>query len=219
MRRRITRKTVGEVGGLQFMARAATMRFTVAKPHGDSEAYDVLVDNGRPRWRVQVRITTREISKNTFVVNCGHRTVANGRHLASPYQEGEIDFLAIQIVEENTWYIVPLADLRGRVSLSIHSKKHAEPRNSAQWEEAWHLLREGEEPKKRPSRKRPDGKRAAKKQRPGENAGVIDRILACAESEEVWLLARSQGGSDGVATGAGRSSPCGRGARGLSSGR
>ena len=81
------------------------------------------------------------------------------------------------------------------------------------------MLREGEEPKKRPSRKRSDGKRAAKKKRPGKKMYVIDRILACAESEEVWLLARGEGSSDGVVIGAGRSSPCGRAVRDLSSGR
>ena len=93
LRRRITRKKEGEVTELQFMARAATMRFTVAKPHGDSEAYDVLVDNGRRCWRMQGEGRRDRFARIPYVVNCRHRRFVNGRHLEFQYRKGEVDFL------------------------------------------------------------------------------------------------------------------------------
>ena len=51
-------KKQGELAEMMFMVKAARMGFAVAKPYGDSEAYDFIVDVRRGLWRVQVRSST-----------------------------------------------------------------------------------------------------------------------------------------------------------------
>src|ERR1700676_4754336 len=48
-------KHVGEIAEMQFMLDAARRGFGVAKPFGDNERYDVIVDAPRRLWRVQVK--------------------------------------------------------------------------------------------------------------------------------------------------------------------
>ncbi len=40
-----------------FMFKAAGLGFGVAKPCGDSERYDFILDSGKRLWRVQVKST------------------------------------------------------------------------------------------------------------------------------------------------------------------
>ena len=65
-------------------------------------------------------------AKNVYHVNAGRHVYA-GRHAVSrlvPYLPEEIHFLAVLIVPEDTWYIIPVQALDGRVSLRIHSPQH-----------------------------------------------------------------------------------------------
>jgi hypothetical protein len=54
-----TRKRRGEAAESVFLAKAVSMGFGVAKPWGDSERYDFILDSGRPLWRVQVKSAYR----------------------------------------------------------------------------------------------------------------------------------------------------------------
>jgi hypothetical protein len=40
---------------MQFMVAVASRGLVVAKPYGDNEKYDLIVDAGRRLWRVQVK--------------------------------------------------------------------------------------------------------------------------------------------------------------------
>jgi PD-(D/E)XK endonuclease len=48
-------KQRGELAELAFMFKAINMGFGVAKPWGDSERYDFILNAGRVHWRVQVK--------------------------------------------------------------------------------------------------------------------------------------------------------------------
>jgi hypothetical protein len=61
----------------------------VAKPWGDSERYDLIVDSGRRLLRVQMK-STRYAEKQRFSINA--------RGCAAMYTEEEIDFLAVYIL-------------------------------------------------------------------------------------------------------------------------
>src|SRR5436305_4792400 len=55
-----TRKRRGEAAEAAFLAKASGLGFGVAKPWGDSERYDFLLDSGHGHfWRVQVKSTQR----------------------------------------------------------------------------------------------------------------------------------------------------------------
>jgi PD-(D/E)XK endonuclease len=47
-------KRRGEIAELAFMQKAVSLGFGVAKPWGDSDRYDYILDAGRRFWRVQV---------------------------------------------------------------------------------------------------------------------------------------------------------------------
>jgi len=135
-------KRADELSESAFLHKALKMGLKVSKPFGDSERYDFIVDNGRKRWRVQVR-STQTVSRWKWysVASCYKINRGGGaptEHL--PYTEGEIDFLAVQVVPEDTWYLLPVAALRGRRRLNLYSKDHREPGPEANYREAWEPL-------------------------------------------------------------------------------
>ena len=50
-------KAKGDVVELGFAHKAASLGFGAAKPYGDNERYDFILDSGERFWRVQVRST------------------------------------------------------------------------------------------------------------------------------------------------------------------
>ena len=139
--RELTTKRRGELAELAFMLWATTLGFAVCKPYGDSERYDFITDSHEPDRmpklsRVQVKCST-QIVDGLYRLNA-HRRV-DGR--AVPYKLTEIDFIAAYILPEDTWYIIPLADILGQTSLFFRGKKDRRPDPYAPYREAWHLLR------------------------------------------------------------------------------
>jgi hypothetical protein len=53
-------KEKGELAELAFLHKAASLGFGVARPHGDSERYDFILDSGERFWRVQVKSIGRD---------------------------------------------------------------------------------------------------------------------------------------------------------------
>src|SRR5436190_21756041 len=50
-------KRAGEISEAAFVLRAHSLGFLVAKPWGDSEKYDFVLDAGSKLWRVQLKAT------------------------------------------------------------------------------------------------------------------------------------------------------------------
>jgi PD-(D/E)XK nuclease superfamily protein len=69
-----TRKSRGEAAEAAFLAKAASLGFGVAKPWGDSERYDFIIDSGHNFWRVQVKSTGRSIGRRYQVKTSGATT-------------------------------------------------------------------------------------------------------------------------------------------------
>src|SRR6266478_8495353 len=84
-------KKKGEAAELAFMLKAVSLGFGVAKPWGDSERYDFILDSGTRLWRVQVK-STSALQSGAYCVNAQRH--ANGNAVA--YRTGEIDFLIAQ---------------------------------------------------------------------------------------------------------------------------
>jgi len=140
--RELTTKRRGELAELAFMLWATTLGFAVSKPYGDSERYDFITDSHEPGrmpklFRVQVKCSTTLLN-GQYHINA-HRRV-NGR--AIPYKLTEIDFIAAYILPEDTWYLIPLADILNLTSLLFRSQKDRTPGLYDPYREAWHLLRE-----------------------------------------------------------------------------
>src|SRR5213592_1586521 len=55
--KRVNTKRKGELSEAAFLLKAASLGFGVAKPWGDSERYDFILDNGHRLLRVQIKAT------------------------------------------------------------------------------------------------------------------------------------------------------------------
>ena len=129
-------KHAGEVAELEFMVRAARRNLNVLKPYGDNQRYDCLVESGSKCSRVQIKSTNNIVSRGLLHVNCGRRA----SHGPTPYLPSEVDFLAIHVIPENSFYIIPIEKVFPRISLLIYPRTHRKPGVFGDYYEAWHLL-------------------------------------------------------------------------------
>jgi len=107
-----TRKRRGEAAEAAFLAKASGLGFGVAKPWGDSERYDFLLDSGHGDfWRVQVKSTQRYAESRYRVKAAGWKAT---------YTRDEIDFLVAWIIPENLWYVVPIHAFASRKNLRFY---------------------------------------------------------------------------------------------------
>jgi hypothetical protein len=128
-------KHLGDVAETLFLVRALERGLHLSKPYGDNDRYDWIVVNDRDILRVQVK-STSNVAHGLYKVNSGRRTNAR----VVPYSPTEVDILAVHVVPEDTWYIIPVADLHGRVTLLFYPRSHPKPGLYGAYREAWHLL-------------------------------------------------------------------------------
>jgi len=128
-------KKKGEAAELAFMLKAVSPGFGVAKPWGDSERYDFILDTGTRLWRVQVK-STSALHYGAYSVKAQRHS--NGKSIA--YKTGEIDFLIALIVPEDCWYVIPLKAIRSHKSLRIYPEKDPRGWEYGKYREAWELI-------------------------------------------------------------------------------
>ena len=128
-------KKKGEAAELAFMLKAVSLGFGVAKPWGDSERYDFILDSGTRLWRVQVK-SSSALQYGSYCVNAQRH--ANGNAIA--YRTGEIDFLIAQIVPEDCWYVIPLEAILPQQHLRIFPQYARQAGRYGKYREAWHLI-------------------------------------------------------------------------------
>jgi len=148
-------KRRGEWAEMCFMMRAAELGLEVNKPFGDSASYDFIVQKGGRMARVQVKSTI--VRQNDGYVCQVHRS------LGATYESNAFDFLAVYLILEDTWYIIPEKMLRGKYNILLNPRlkqSRYEP-----YREAWHEM-------------------------PGTwaNGGTVPSIEACAEEEVGFLF-------------------------------
>jgi hypothetical protein len=97
-------KRRGELAELAFAYKAASLGFGVAKPYGDCEAYDFVIDSGKRLWRVQVKSTHKPRGRG-YSLTVQHVTRRGNPH----YTPDEIDMLVAYIVPADAGYVLPLA--------------------------------------------------------------------------------------------------------------
>ena len=127
----------GERGELAFLSKASSLGFALSLPYGHMQRYDFLVDSGTNIWRVQVKTSTHMLN-GLYLVGMHHR--ANRRVRA--YTKSEIDFVAVYIRPEQTWYILPVREVTEHRQLLFRPKGYHRRDPYAHYREAWHLLRQ-----------------------------------------------------------------------------
>jgi len=132
----LTNRQRGHLAELAFMRKAASLGFSVAKPWGEGERYDVIVRVENVCWRVQVKsVLGKSRSRRDYRV----KTSGGGSPRESkPYLASEIDFLAAYIFPKDLWYVFPasMIEKRKTICLAVGSKRS----QFEQYREAWKLM-------------------------------------------------------------------------------
>jgi hypothetical protein len=120
---------------LAFMRKAIGLGFGVAKPWGDSDRYDFILDSGRRLWRVQVRSTEYQSHRGYAV-----HTYVYVKKAMVPLTAREVDAIVAYIVPLDLWYVVPIqfADCKNLWFYPHGSKKGS---RFERFREAWSLLK------------------------------------------------------------------------------
>lgn len=124
-------KLRGEWAELRFMAAAAEHGLHVTKPWGETLEYDFIVEREAKFVRVQVKSTG---FKDRGGYSC------SVRRCRGAYEGNPFDYLAVYLVPEDLWYIIPEGVVHGKKSLSIYPQLKKSKYGA--YREAWELLGE-----------------------------------------------------------------------------
>ena len=129
-------KRAGERSEAAFLYKASELGFGVAKPWGDSERYDFIVDNGRRLLRVQVKATDC-LRAQAYETRATY-TVGKGRAV---YSRRDIDFLVAHVVPLDVWYVLPIEVCVPAPMLRFYPHRKAKQMRLEKYKEAWELMR------------------------------------------------------------------------------
>ncbi len=107
--------------------------FDVSVPMSPASKYDLIVDNGKRLFKVQVKKTSRKNNKNSYRCRVCMSN-KKGRH--KKYTKDEVDMFLIHIEPLDIWYVIPYDDTEGKAELTIDPSK---PLYEA-YEDAWLLF-------------------------------------------------------------------------------
>jgi len=124
-------KLRGEWAEMYFMTCAAEHGLHVSRPYGEMTHFDFVIGDRGCLLRVQVKST---LSRYLNGYGCNVRGTQS--RLYSP---DDFDFLAVLVIPERVWYIIPSEVAAGRAKVFLQPSS---PKSKyAPYKEAWHLLR------------------------------------------------------------------------------
>ena len=125
-------RTLGLLSEIEFQKQALSRGLKVSTPTNPTERYDLIVDNGKALYRVQVKRTsvkkpTRSGEKYSFELK--------GSRRGSQYTLDEVDYFALHIMPSDIWYIIPSVTLEQVSTISLYpgSKKSRYEKYNAAW--------------------------------------------------------------------------------------
>jgi hypothetical protein len=131
---RFTGKRRGEMAEAAFVAKAVSLGFGVAKPWGDSDPFDFIVQSGGRLSKVQVKSAHCVGEDGTYSIR------AHG-HDSKAYRADQIDVLVAYVVPEGVWYVFPVRALRGMRFLKLFPGSRKRRSKYEKYREAWGFLR------------------------------------------------------------------------------
>ncbi|MFZ0818245.1 MAG: group I intron-associated PD-(D/E)XK endonuclease [Candidatus Sulfotelmatobacter sp.] len=132
----LTPKQLGEIAEAEFIAKAVGMGFVVARPWGDSEPYDFIVNPKKSFyfWRVQVK------SAHTVGADGGCSFRAHDHNQRS-YTAENIDALVAYARPMNAWYVMPVRVVEELKSLMLYPESRGRRSRFERWREGWEVFR------------------------------------------------------------------------------
>jgi hypothetical protein len=134
-----TAKEEGELAEQGFAWMAGKNGIKTAKPEGETLPFDRIsvakVKGGFKLRTVQVKCTS---AQENYIYK-----LKIDRSGGRPYEPGDFDFLAVLVVPEDAWYVIPFKELRGRSYIYFHPRADVEEQlgDCDLWRNRWDLLR------------------------------------------------------------------------------
>jgi hypothetical protein len=124
-------KRRGEWAEMCFMACAAERGLPVSRPYGEMAPFDFIIGDHGCLLRVQVKST---LCRRENGYACSVRGAQCCRYAADDF-----DLLAVLVVPERVWYIIPAELIVGKGKVFLYP--NSPNAKYAPYKEAWHLLR------------------------------------------------------------------------------
>jgi len=105
-------KTQGDNAELKFMLLSHELGYIISKPFGDNSKYDLIIDNGNDLEKIQIKSTSRKDTSSGM--DCYNCLVCSGLKQKQKYNEKDVDFIVIYVIPENTWYKIPVKEIKGK---------------------------------------------------------------------------------------------------------
>jgi hypothetical protein len=115
------------------------MGFRVAKPWGDSERYDFIVNAGGRLWRVQLK-STAVVHARGYEVQPLYSVYRRGGRGKGEYTADEIDVLAVHIRPCDVWYVIPVEALALAKNLRFYPDIECKCARWENYREAWRVM-------------------------------------------------------------------------------
>ncbi len=134
--RALTPKQLGEIAEAEFIAKGVGLRFVVAKPWGDSESYDYIV-NARKSfnfWRVQVKSAHVAGEDGTYSFRAHD-------HAQRSYSAKDIDALVAYARPIGAWYVFPVRVVERLKGLKLYPASRKKRSKYEKYREGWEVLR------------------------------------------------------------------------------
>ena len=108
----------------------------MAKPWGDSESYDYIVNARRSFnfWRVQVKSAHVAGEDGTYSIRAHD-------HALRPYSAEDIDALVAYARPERAWYVFPVRVVERVTGLKLYPASRGKRSKYEKYREAWEVLR------------------------------------------------------------------------------
>ena len=105
-------KIQGDNAELKFMLLSHELGHIISKPFGDNSKYDLIIDNGNDLEKIQIKSTSRKDTSSGM--DCYNCLVCSGSKQKQKYNEKDVDFIVIYVIPENTWYKIPVKEIKGK---------------------------------------------------------------------------------------------------------
>jgi hypothetical protein len=129
-------KRVGELAEAAFLHKAEILGLKLAKPWGDSNRYDFVLDNGQRFLRIQVK-ATQSINDRGYQV----QSTYSNKKKKGKYTASDVDILVAYVIPLDLWYVVPVEAFPASASLRFYPHGGVRRPRFEQYRKAWHYLR------------------------------------------------------------------------------
>jgi len=128
-------KRRGEMGEGLLLIKMAMLGYSVSRPWGDSDKYDLIVDTGANLHRVQLK-TAFTSTKATSHSGAGGYRFRTCTRAEQSYRASQIDFLVTYIVPEDAWYVFPPSEFERMVNVVLYPSSRRKTKFD-QYRDAW----------------------------------------------------------------------------------